>query len=83
MRSCIARFLSFALAVVPAAVLAKPEQIRGVSSPIFHYYLQASSQDRTFPLIFYFPSSYFPPEFEEHKRQREEKQTAGQHDEKI
>ncbi|GAW27287.1 hypothetical protein SAMD00023353_10100140 [Rosellinia necatrix] len=29
-------------------VLAKPEQIRGVTSPIFHYYLQASPQDRKF-----------------------------------
>ncbi|KAH8157747.1 hypothetical protein CIB48_g10496 [Xylaria polymorpha] len=44
MPSWIARFL--ALAAAPCAlVLAKPEQIRGVSSPIFHYYLQAYPQD--------------------------------------
>lgn len=47
MPSWIARFL--ALAAAPCAlVLAKPEQIRGVSSPIFHYYLQAYPQDREF-----------------------------------
>lgn len=44
MRSWMASFL--ALAAVPYAVVqAKPEQIRGVTSPIFHYYLQAYPQD--------------------------------------
>ncbi|KAI0854868.1 hypothetical protein F4860DRAFT_72802 [Xylaria cubensis] len=52
MRSWISQFL--ALAALPCAVvvvLAKPEQIRGVSSPIFHYYLQASPQDPTIPVM--------------------------------
>ncbi|TRX89802.1 hypothetical protein FHL15_009235 [Xylaria flabelliformis] len=50
MRSWIGRFL--ALAALPyAVVVAKPEQIRGVSSPIFHYYLQASPQDPTIPVM--------------------------------
>jgi len=45
------RLLALAAAVLPAAlVMAKPEQIRGVSSPIFHYYLQAYPQDRMFNL---------------------------------
>ncbi|KAI0451862.1 hypothetical protein F5B21DRAFT_527386 [Xylaria acuta] len=54
MRSWISHFLALAV-VVPSAlvvvVLAKPEQIRGVSSPIFHYYLQASPQDATIPVM--------------------------------
>ncbi|KAI0156368.1 hypothetical protein GGR57DRAFT_79268 [Xylariaceae sp. FL1272] len=33
------------LAGVATLVVAKPEQIRAVSSPIFHYYLQASPQN--------------------------------------
>ncbi|KAI1097477.1 hypothetical protein F4804DRAFT_327488 [Jackrogersella minutella] len=37
-------------AAVPAA-LAKPEQIRAVQSPIFHYYLQAYPQDPTIPVM--------------------------------
>jgi hypothetical protein len=46
MRSSTALF-GAAAAVVPfGGVMAKPEQIRGVSSPIFHYYLQAYPQDR-------------------------------------
>ncbi|KAI0385612.1 hypothetical protein F5Y04DRAFT_292102 [Hypomontagnella monticulosa] len=50
MLSSLARFLLFSAAVMPAA-LAKPEQIRGVSSPIFHYYLQAYPQDHTIPVM--------------------------------
>ncbi|KAI0440387.1 hypothetical protein F4803DRAFT_470494 [Xylaria telfairii] len=50
MPSWIAAFV--ALAAAPwALVLAKPEQIRGVSSPIFHYYLQAYPQDHTIPVM--------------------------------
>ncbi|KAI8947368.1 hypothetical protein F4801DRAFT_513122 [Xylaria longipes] len=50
MRSWIGGFL--ALAAAPCAVvLAKPEQIRGVTSPIFHYYLQADPQDPTIPVM--------------------------------
>ncbi|KAI0182969.1 hypothetical protein EV127DRAFT_353745 [Xylaria flabelliformis] len=50
MRSRIGRFFAFAACAV-VAVQAKPEQIRGVSSPIFHYYLQASPQDPTIPVM--------------------------------
>ncbi|KAI1164782.1 hypothetical protein F5B18DRAFT_236639 [Nemania serpens] len=34
-----------------AVVLAKPQQIRGVTSPIFHYYLQPYPQDPTMPVM--------------------------------
>jgi hypothetical protein len=37
-----------AVAIPFTGVMAKPEQIRGVSSPIFHYYLQSYPQDREF-----------------------------------
>lgn len=45
MRSWITRLL---IAAVPCAVgvLAKPEQIRGVTDPIFHFYLQPYPSDR-------------------------------------
>lgn len=35
-----------AAATTAIGVMAKPEQIRGVTSPIFHYYLQGYPQDR-------------------------------------
>ncbi|KAI0406354.1 hypothetical protein F4802DRAFT_596380 [Xylaria palmicola] len=42
----------FAIAAAPCAVVfAKPEQIRGVTSPIFHYYLQAYPQDPKIPVM--------------------------------
>ncbi|KAI1800153.1 hypothetical protein F4811DRAFT_557102 [Daldinia bambusicola] len=40
----LARGLLLAAAGI-AAVLAKPEQVRAVQSPIFHYYLQAYPED--------------------------------------
>ncbi|KAI0809566.1 hypothetical protein GGR55DRAFT_156181 [Xylaria sp. FL0064] len=51
MPSWISRFITFVAALPCAVVLAKPEQIRGVSSPIFHYYLQAYPQDPTIPVM--------------------------------
>ncbi|KAI1421749.1 hypothetical protein F5Y12DRAFT_687402 [Xylaria sp. FL1777] len=51
MPSRISKFLAVVAAVPYAVVLAKPEQIRGVSSPIFHYYLQAYPQDPTIPVM--------------------------------
>ncbi|KAI1388969.1 uncharacterized protein F4822DRAFT_263974 [Hypoxylon trugodes] len=48
--SLASRLLLACVAVVPTA-LAKPEQIRAVSSPIFHYYLQAYPQDPTIPVM--------------------------------
>ncbi|KAI8964721.1 hypothetical protein F5Y11DRAFT_345175 [Daldinia sp. FL1419] len=51
MLSSLARsFLLIAVAAIPAA-LAKPEQIRAVQSPIFHYYLQAYPEDPTIPVM--------------------------------
>ncbi|KAI3323893.1 hypothetical protein HD806DRAFT_76925 [Xylariaceae sp. AK1471] len=51
MRSRI-ELLAAAAAVLPyTGVMAKPEQIRGVTSPIFHYYLQAYPQDPTIPVM--------------------------------
>ncbi|KAI1205052.1 uncharacterized protein F4807DRAFT_294110 [Annulohypoxylon truncatum] len=44
------RFFLLAAATIPAAV-AKPEQIRAVSSPIFHYYLQTYPEDPTIPVM--------------------------------
>ncbi|KAI0393564.1 hypothetical protein F5Y17DRAFT_458800 [Xylariaceae sp. FL0594] len=38
-------------AAFTASVTAKPEQIRGVTSPIFHYYLQAYTQNATIPVM--------------------------------
>ncbi|KAI1339942.1 hypothetical protein F5Y15DRAFT_59916 [Xylariaceae sp. FL0016] len=38
------------VAALPA-VFAKPEQIRAVQAPIFHYYLQAYPQDPTIPVM--------------------------------
>ncbi|KAL7624101.1 hypothetical protein AAE478_005658 [Parahypoxylon ruwenzoriense] len=40
-----------AAAAAPRGVLAKPEQIRAVQSPIFHFYLQAYPQDPTIPVM--------------------------------
>lgn len=59
MLSSLARsLLLIAAAAIPAA-LAKPEQIRAVQSPIFHYYLQAYPEDRMFiPQSLY---SSYPP----------------------
>ncbi|KAI3332804.1 hypothetical protein F4824DRAFT_282730 [Ustulina deusta] len=51
MSSWIGRVLAVVAAVPCAVVLAKPEQIRGVSSPIFHYYLQAYPQDAIIPVM--------------------------------
>ncbi|KAI1174564.1 hypothetical protein F4777DRAFT_553593 [Nemania sp. FL0916] len=48
MRSTL--FAAAVAALAPVA-LAKPEQIRGVSSPIFHYYLQAYPQNKTIPVM--------------------------------
>ncbi|KAI1471293.1 uncharacterized protein F4812DRAFT_455406 [Daldinia caldariorum] len=42
----LARSLLLLVAAALPAVLAKPEQIRAVQSPIFHYYLQAYPEDR-------------------------------------
>ncbi|KAI0025167.1 hypothetical protein F4780DRAFT_775171 [Xylariomycetidae sp. FL0641] len=39
------------LALLPATVLAKPEQIRAVQEPIFHYYLQAHPDDVSIPVM--------------------------------
>ncbi|KAF3071150.1 hypothetical protein GL218_00542 [Daldinia childiae] len=51
MLSSLARsLLLIAAAVIPAA-LAKPEQIRAVQSPIFHYYLQAYPEDPEIPVM--------------------------------
>ncbi|KAI1136780.1 hypothetical protein F5Y05DRAFT_104021 [Hypoxylon sp. FL0543] len=44
------RLLWVVAATIPAA-LAKPEQIRAVQSPIFHYYLQAYPQDPEIPVM--------------------------------
>ncbi|KAI1454731.1 hypothetical protein F4805DRAFT_438272 [Annulohypoxylon moriforme] len=44
------RFFLLAAATIPTA-MAKPEQIRAVTSPIFHYYLQAYPQDPTIPVM--------------------------------
>ncbi|RYP04393.1 hypothetical protein DL764_004487 [Monosporascus ibericus] len=41
--------LALALGVLPAH--AKPEQIRGVQSPIYHLYLQAYPEDPTVPVV--------------------------------
>ncbi|KAI1395477.1 hypothetical protein F4819DRAFT_188751 [Hypoxylon fuscum] len=50
MLSSLTRLLLISAAALPAA-LAKPEQIRAVQSPIFHYYLQAYPQDPTIPVM--------------------------------
>ncbi|KAI1760477.1 hypothetical protein GGR53DRAFT_470283 [Hypoxylon sp. FL1150] len=50
MLSPLAGLLVLSAAAVPA-VLAKPEQIRAVQSPIFHYYLQAYPQNTTIPVM--------------------------------
>ncbi|XXG97268.1 MFS siderochrome iron transporter 1 [Hypoxylon texense] len=50
MFSSLASLLLVCAAALPAA-LAKPEQIRAVQSPIFHYYLQAYPQDPTIPVM--------------------------------
>ncbi|KAI0205596.1 hypothetical protein F4808DRAFT_409643 [Astrocystis sublimbata] len=42
---------ALAALVFAVTVQSKPEQIRGVSSPIFHYYLQANPQDATMPVM--------------------------------
>ncbi|KAI0965383.1 hypothetical protein F4678DRAFT_335091 [Xylaria arbuscula] len=51
MFSRITRFIAFVAAVPCAVVLAKPEQIRGVTDPIFHFYLQAYPQNSTIPVM--------------------------------
>ncbi|KAI1474353.1 hypothetical protein K445DRAFT_341953 [Daldinia sp. EC12] len=48
--SLACNLLLVAAAAIPAA-LAKPEQIRAVQSPIFHYYLQAYPDDPTIPVM--------------------------------
>ncbi|KAI1375992.1 hypothetical protein F4677DRAFT_445707 [Hypoxylon crocopeplum] len=48
--SFVSRLLLVSAAAVPIA-LAKPEQIRAVQSPIFHYYLQAYPQDPQIPVM--------------------------------
>ncbi|KAI4870588.1 hypothetical protein F4820DRAFT_218291 [Hypoxylon rubiginosum] len=50
MFSSLTSLLVISAAALPAA-LAKPEQIRAVQSPIFHYYLQAYPQDPTIPVM--------------------------------
>ncbi|KAI1110179.1 hypothetical protein F5Y14DRAFT_429940 [Nemania sp. NC0429] len=50
MRSSLRQVLAVA-ATAAAVVMAKPYQIRGVTSPIFHYYLQPSPQDPTMPVM--------------------------------
>ncbi|KAK6955147.1 hypothetical protein Daesc_002778 [Daldinia eschscholtzii] len=48
--SLACNLLLVAAAAIPVA-LAKPEQIRAVQSPIFHYYLQAYPEDPTIPVM--------------------------------
>ncbi|KAI2632134.1 hypothetical protein GGR54DRAFT_19644 [Hypoxylon sp. NC1633] len=48
--SIVSRLLLVSAAAIPA-VLAKPEQIRAVQSPIFHYYLQTYPQDPQMPVM--------------------------------
>ncbi|KZL68428.1 hypothetical protein CI238_00181 [Colletotrichum incanum] len=43
--------LSTALASLTGTVLAKPEHIRGVSSPVYHLYLQAYPEDKSIPVL--------------------------------
>ncbi|KAJ3579274.1 hypothetical protein NPX13_g1288 [Xylaria arbuscula] len=52
MPSWISKLIVAIAATAPSAlVFAKPEQIRGVTSPIYHYYLQASPDDATIPVM--------------------------------
>ncbi|KAI1084908.1 hypothetical protein F5B20DRAFT_523646 [Whalleya microplaca] len=50
MHSSLFRLLSISAVALPAA-LAKPEQIRAVQEPIFHYYLQAYPEDPSIPVM--------------------------------
>ncbi|OTB03474.1 hypothetical protein M426DRAFT_178396 [Hypoxylon sp. CI-4A] len=43
-------FLLISASLIPTT-LAKPEQIRSVSAPIFHYYLQAYPEDPKIPVM--------------------------------
>ncbi|GKT44923.1 uncharacterized protein ColSpa_05104 [Colletotrichum spaethianum] len=43
--------LSAALASLAGTVLGKPEQIRSVSSPVYHLYLQAYPKDKSIPVL--------------------------------
>jgi hypothetical protein len=43
--------LSLLLTPIMGMALAKPEKIRAVQSPIFHYYLQAYPKDKTIPVM--------------------------------
>lgn len=43
--------MSALLAPFMGGVLAKPEQIRAVTSPIFHYYLQTYPKDKSIPVM--------------------------------
>ncbi|KAI0131015.1 hypothetical protein F4814DRAFT_152178 [Daldinia grandis] len=51
MLSSLTRSLLLIAAVAIPAALAKPEQIRAVQSPIFHYYLQAYPEDPEIPVM--------------------------------
>ncbi|KAI0885404.1 uncharacterized protein GGS22DRAFT_143296 [Annulohypoxylon maeteangense] len=48
--SLTSRIFLLVAAAIPTTV-AKPEQIRAVTSPIFHYYLQAYPQDPIIPVM--------------------------------
>ncbi|CAJ2511707.1 Uu.00g073320.m01.CDS01 [Anthostomella pinea] len=51
MHSLLHAVLASAALVGPVAVWAKAEQIRAVSDPIFHLYLQAYPEDPTIPVM--------------------------------
>lgn len=43
--------LSLLLTPITGIAVAKPEKIRGVQSPIFHYYLQPYPKDKSIPVM--------------------------------
>lgn len=47
--SSLPSLLAVAASLLTSQAAAKPEQIRAVQDPIFHYYLQAYPQDREHP----------------------------------
>lgn len=57
MHAYLSSTLGLAVAVLTATLAsAKPEQIRSVTDPIFHLYLQAYPQDREFALSLFLSS---------------------------
>lgn len=66
--------LMAAVSLLASPAAAKPEQIRAVQDPIFHYYLQAYPQNRNFVLLDL--SSHWPP-YKARLQRRREKEMKG------